>query len=42
MNLKIKLTSQKDIEMANWLKGKVPEISDEITSVTLRLIKKIK
>ena len=32
MNLKIKLTSQKDIEMANWLKGKVPEISDEITT----------
>ena len=32
MNLKIKLTSQKDIEMANWLKSKVPEISDEITT----------
>jgi hypothetical protein len=26
MNLKIKLTTQKDIEMANWLKSKVPEI----------------
>lgn len=32
MNLKIKLTSKKDIEMANWLKGKVPEITDEITT----------
>ena len=32
MNLKIKLTSQKDIEMANWLKSKVPEITDEITT----------
>lgn len=32
MNLKIKLTSQKDIEMANWLKSKVPEINDEITT----------
>lgn len=31
MNLKIKLTSQKDIEMANWLKQQVPEITDEIT-----------
>lgn len=32
MNLKIKLTSSKDIEMANWLKSKVPEITDEITT----------
>ena len=32
MNLKIKLTSQKDIEMANWLKSKVPEITDETTT----------
>ena len=32
MNLKIKLTSQKDIEMANWLKQQTPEITDEVTS----------
>ncbi len=32
MNLKIKLTSQKDIEMANWLKQQVPEVTDEITT----------
>ena len=32
MNLKIKLTSQKDIEMANWLKHQTPEITDEITT----------
>lgn len=32
MNLKIKLTSQKDIEMANWLKQQVAEITDEITT----------
>ena len=32
MNLKIKLTSQKDIEMANWLKQQIPEITDEITT----------
>mgnify|MGYP004499525393 CR=1 FL=1 len=32
MNLKIRLTSQKDIEMANWLKSKVPEITDETTT----------
>lgn len=31
MNLKIKMTSKKDIEMAEWLKGKVPEINDKIT-----------
>lgn len=31
MNLKIKLTSQKDIEMANWLKTQVPEITDDVT-----------
>ncbi len=32
MNLKIKLTSQKDIEMANWLKQQTQEITDEITT----------
>lgn len=32
MNLKIKLTSQKDIEMANWLKNQTLEITDEITT----------
>lgn len=32
MNLKIKLTSKKDIEMANWLKQQTPEITDEITT----------
>jgi manganese-dependent inorganic pyrophosphatase len=32
MNLKIKLTNQRDIEMANWLKSKAPEITDEITA----------
>ena len=31
MNLKIKLTSDKDRQMASWLKSKVPEINDEIT-----------
>lgn len=31
MNLKIKLTSQKDIDMANWLKTIVPEITDDVT-----------
>ncbi len=33
MNLKIKLTSKKDIEMAEWLKSKVPEITEEITTL---------
>lgn len=32
MNLKIKLTSQKDIEMANWLKMQVSEITDQVTN----------
>lgn len=32
MNLKIKLTSKKDIEMANWLKSQTPEITDAITT----------
>lgn len=32
MNLKIKLTSQKDIEMANWLKQQTSEITDEVTT----------
>lgn len=32
MNLKIKLTNQRDIDMANWLKGLVLEINDEITT----------
>lgn len=32
MNLKIKLTSQKDIEMAEWLKQQTTEITDEITA----------
>ena len=32
MNLKIKLTNQRDIDMANWLKGLAPEINDEITT----------
>lgn len=31
MNLKIKLTSQRDIDMANWLKSITPEITDEKT-----------
>lgn len=31
MNLKIDLTSTRDVEMANWLREKVPEITDEIT-----------
>ena len=31
MNLKIKLTNEKDIEMANWLKTIVPEITDDVT-----------
>lgn len=31
MNLKISMTSEKDIEMAEWLKKKFPEITDEIT-----------
>ena len=32
MNLKIKLTSKKDIEMADWLNQQVPEITDKITT----------
>lgn len=32
MNLKIKLTSKKDIEMADWLKQQIPEITDKITT----------
>ena len=32
MNLKIKLTDKRDVEMANWLKTIVPEITDEITT----------
>ena len=32
MNLKIKLTSKKDVEMADWLKQQVPEITDKITT----------
>ena len=32
MNLKIKLTTQRDIDMANWLKSLVPEITYEITT----------
>lgn len=32
MNLKIKLTSQKDIEIAKWLKQQTTEITDEITA----------
>ena len=32
MNLKIKLTNQKDIEMAKWLKQQAQEITDEITT----------
>ncbi|MBQ9181849.1 MAG: DHH family phosphoesterase [Bacilli bacterium] len=32
MNLKIKLTNQRDIDMANWLKSLVPEITDSITN----------
>ena len=31
MNLKIKLTSMRDVEMATWLRNKVPELTDEIT-----------
>lgn len=31
MNLKIKLTSKKDIDMANWLKEQVPEITEDVT-----------
>lgn len=31
MNLKIKLTNQRDIEMAKWLRSLVPELTDEIT-----------
>ena len=31
MNLKIKLTNEKDIEMSNWLKTIVPEITDDVT-----------
>ena len=31
MNLKIKLTNQRDIDMANWLKSITPEITDEKT-----------
>lgn len=29
MNLKIKMTTKRDIEISNWLKSKVPEISDK-------------
>ena len=32
MNLKIKLTNLKDIEMAKWLKNQIPEITDEVTT----------
>ena len=31
MNLKIKMTTSRDIEMAKWLKSLVPEINEEIT-----------
>lgn len=31
MNLKIKLTSQRDKDMASWLRSLVPEITDELT-----------
>lgn len=31
MNLKIKLTSKNDIDMAYWLKEQVPEITDDVT-----------
>lgn len=31
MNLKIKITTDRDVNMANWLKSKVPEINDAIT-----------
>lgn len=31
MNLKIKMTDQRDIEIAKWLKQQVPEINDETT-----------
>lgn len=31
MNLKIKMTTKRDIEMAEWLKSLVPEINDNIT-----------
>lgn len=31
MNLKIKLTSKKDIDMANWLKKQIQEITDDVT-----------
>ncbi|MBR2703952.1 MAG: DHH family phosphoesterase [Clostridia bacterium] len=31
MNLKIKMTTNRDIEMAEWLKSLVPEINDNIT-----------
>lgn len=31
MNLKIKLTNKKDIDMANWLREKAPEITEEKT-----------
>lgn len=29
MNLKIKMTTKRDIEISNWLKSKVPEINDK-------------
>ncbi|MBQ9318293.1 MAG: DHH family phosphoesterase [Bacilli bacterium] len=32
MNLKIKLTSAKDIEMANWLQSRIPEITEDVTN----------
>lgn len=31
MNLKIKLTNEKDIDLSNWLKSQVSEITDEVT-----------
>lgn len=31
MNLKIKMTTDRDIKMANWLKKLVPEITNEVT-----------
>ena len=31
MNLKIKLTDEKDIDLSNWLKSQVSEITDEVT-----------
>ena len=31
MNLKMKLTKKRDIDMANWLRSIVPELTDEMT-----------